>query len=89
MGKLKQLAARLLELRRERRQILQNDDVEDTAAILRETMKKLKKSPKKLEAFDESLFTGLIDAITAESGGILRFRLYGGYELPERIREAL
>ena len=87
-GKLRQIAARLLELRRNRRCILQNDDVEDTAAILRETVKKLQKSPEKLDVFNEELFAGLVETITVESETRLRFRLYGGYELTERIREA-
>ena len=89
MGKLKQAAARLLELRRERRRVLKNDEVEDTASILRETMKKLENAPETLEEFDETLFASLVDAITVESGTVLRFRLYGGYELTTQIREGL
>ena len=86
-GKLRQIAARLLELRRARRLVLQNDDVEDTAAVLRETVAKLNKSPERLETFDETLFAGLVETIIADSATFLRFRMYGGYELPERIRE--
>ena len=89
MSKLKQAAARLLELRRERRRVLENDEVEDTAAILRETMKKLENAPETLEEFDDALFTGLVDSITVKTGRILRFRLYGGYELAEQMREGL
>ena len=87
-GKLAQIADTLLRLRRERRQVLQNDDIEDTAAVLRETMKKLLDGPKRLEAFDETLFAGLVDAVVIESESRLRFLLYGGYELTERMRGA-
>ena len=87
-GKLAQIADTLLRLRRERRQVLQNDDIEDTAAVLRETVKKLLDGPKRLEAFDETLFAGLVDTVVIESESRLRFLLYGGYELTERMRGA-
>jgi hypothetical protein len=87
VGKLRQIAARLLELRRARRLVLQNDDIEDAAAVLKESAAKLNKSPERLETFDETLFAGLVETVIADSGTFLRFRMYGGYELPERIRE--
>ena len=55
--------------------------------MLRETVAKLNKSPERLETFDEALFAGLVETIIADSATFLRFRMYGGYELPERIRE--
>ena len=43
--------------------------------------------PERLEGFDEILFAGLTERITAESSTCLRFRLRGGIELTERLRE--
>ncbi|MBQ9347837.1 MAG: recombinase family protein [Oscillibacter sp.] len=86
--KLAEIASRMLRLRRERRQVLQNDDIEDAAAVLRETMRKLEDGPKSLKEFDAALFAGLVDTVTVDSETSLRFLLYGGYELTERMEAA-
>ena len=37
--------------------------------------------------FDEALFADLVEKITVESQTRIRFRLYGGIELAEQLRE--
>ena len=43
--------------------------------------------PDWLDHFDEALFTDLVEKITAESQTHLCFRLRGGIELTEQLRE--
>lgn len=53
----------------------------------RQTVNKVRSGPHRLENFDEILFAGLVEKITAESRTRVRFRLCGGIELAEQIRE--
>ena len=41
--------------------------------------------PDQLDTFDDDLFESLVEKIVAESQTMLRFRLYGGLELTERL----
>ena len=84
-SQLREINTRITELRRERRMVLKNQDVEDLIEALIRTMRTLESGPDELEEFDEGLFAGLVESITAISETCLRFRLYGGIELTERL----
>ena len=86
-AKLLDIEAKLAELRRERRRLLKNEDIEEVMDTLRQTADLIHSGPNRLERFDEVLFADLVEKITAESTTRLRFRLYGGIELTEVCRE--
>ena len=54
---------------------------------LRQTAALIHDGPGRLEDFDEALFADLVEKIIAESQTRIRFRLYGGIELTETLRE--
>ena len=54
---------------------------------LRQTADMIHNGPERLEGFDESLFADLVEKIIAESKTRIRFRLCGGIELTEALRE--
>ncbi len=85
--KLRDIEARLAELRRERRRLLKNEDLEGVMEALRQTVDTIHSGPERLEGFDEVLFTALVERITAVSRTCLRFKLRGGLELTEHLRE--
>ena len=85
--KLRDINARLTELRRERRRLLKNEDLEEVIDTLRQTADTVHAGPEKLDTFDETLFADLVEKIVAESQTCIRFRLYGGIELTEHMRE--
>lgn len=85
--KLLDINAKLAELRRERRRLLKNEDIEDVIDALRQTVDTLHTGPENLDGFDETLFADLVEKIIAESQTCIRFRLYGGIELREQLRE--
>ncbi len=85
--KLRDIEARLAELRRERRRLLKNEDLKDVMEALRQTVDAIRSGPERLEGFDEVLFTALVERITAVSRTCLRFKLHGGLELTEHLRE--
>jgi site-specific DNA recombinase len=74
--------------RRERRRLMKNEDIEETANAIRRTADIIRCGPEQIAQFDEELFRDLVERITAESQTCLRFRLYGGLELTEHLREA-
>lgn len=86
-AKLRDIEAKLAELRRERRQLLKNEDIEEVMETLHQTAEIIHSGPDRLEDFDEALFADLVEKITAESVTRIRFRLYGGLELTEQLRE--
>ena len=86
-SRLQSIHAKLTELRRERRRLLQNEDLEDVTEVLRQTADTVHAGPERLEGFDDNLFADLTERITAESSTCLRFRLKGGIELTEWLRE--
>ncbi len=86
-ARLRDANAKLAELRRERRRLLQNEDLEDVMEALRQTADTIQAGPERLDSFDEILFADLVERITAESQTRLRFRLRGGIELTEQLRE--
>ena len=86
-AKLLDIEAKLAELRRERRRLLKNEDIEEVMDTLRQTADIIHSGPERLSGFDEALFADLVEKITAESQTRIRFRLYGGIELTEQLRE--
>ena len=78
--------AQLTQLRAKRRRLLKNDDIGEAAEALHQTVNALRQGPERLEMFDEALFDELVEQITV-SPTALRFRLYGGIEVTERIGE--
>ena len=69
--------------------VLKNQDIEDLLEALIRTMRTVEAGPDRLEEFDEELFAGLVENITAVSETCLRFRLYGGLALTEQLREGM
>ncbi len=67
--------------------MLQNEDLEDVMEALRRTADTVHHGPDRLDGFDEALFADLVEKITAESQTCVRFRLRGGIELTEQLRE--
>lgn len=86
-AKLLDIETKLTELRRERRRLLKNEDIETVMDTLRQTADLIHSGPERLERFDEALFADLVEKITVESQTRIRFCLYGGIELTERLRE--
>jgi hypothetical protein len=86
-AKLMDIEAKLTELRRERRRLLKNEDIETIMDTLRQTADLIHAGPERLERFEKSIFADLVEKITAESSTRIRFHLYGGIELTERLRE--
>ena len=86
-AKLLDIEAKLTELRRERRRLLKNEDIEEVVDTLRQTADIIHSGPERLDSFNEALFADLVEKITAESQTRIRFRLYGGIELTEQFRE--
>lgn len=86
-AKLLDIEAKLAELRRERRRLLKNEDIEAVMDALRQTADLIRAGPERLEHLDDTLFTDLVEKITVESMTRIRFHLYGGIELTERLRE--
>ena len=86
---LREINTRITQLRRERRMVLKNQDIEDLLEALIRTMRTVEAGPDRLEEFDEELFAGLVENITAVSETCLRFRLYGGLALTEQLREGM
>ena len=86
-AKLQTIHVKLAQLRRKRRRLLQNEDLEDVMEALRRTADTVHTGPERLDSFNESLFADLIEKITVESQTSVRFHLGGGIELKEQLRE--
>lgn len=85
--KLRDLEAKLAELRRERRRLLKNEDLEEVMEAVRQTAEIVHSAPERLDDFDEALFDDLVEKMIVESQTCIRFRLYGGIELAGKLRE--
>lgn len=85
-AKLQDINAKLTELRRERRQLLENKEIEDVVDAVKKTVSVLHDSPETLLHFEEVPFTGLVEKITVETNTRIRFQLYGGISLAEELR---
>ena len=86
-ARLRDIEVKLTELRRERRRLLKNEDIEAVIDALRQTTDLIHDGSDRLDSFDEVLFADLVEKIIAESKTRIRFRLYGGIELTEQLRE--
>ena len=78
--------AQLTQLRAKRRRLLKNNNIGEAADALRQTVDVLRRGPERLDRFDEALFEELVEQIVV-SPSELRFRLYGGIEVTDRIKE--
>ena len=87
-AKFNEISAQLAKLRAERRRLLENDDIDDAIDALQETVDLVRHGPERLMEFDEGLFLSLVERIVVESQTCIRFRLQGGIELKELLKEA-
>lgn len=79
------ITAKLTQLRGERRKLAENEALDETIDMLRNTESVIRNGPEQLNTFDETLFNELVEKIVAESQTRIRFCLRGGLELAERI----
>lgn len=84
-SKLQEINANLTQLRRERRRLMKNEDIKETLEALQGTVNVIHNGPERLERFNESLFTELVDKIIAEPKNRVCFHLHGGIELTEAL----
>ena len=87
-AKLNEVNEQLTQLRAERRRLLKNEDLEEVMEALRQTADIVKQGPERLMEFDKGLFLSLVERIVVESQTCIRFRLQGGIELKEPLKEA-
>lgn len=85
--KLAALEAQLTQLRAKRRKLLRNDDINEVIEALRQTVDILHQGPDQMDEFHAELFTDLVENVTADSSDRLWFRLKGGFEVTEPLRE--
>ena len=78
-----ELNAKLTELRRERRKLLCNEDIDEQVDAIRLTIDTIRNGPDTLSSLDEALFTKLVERIVVMSQDSIRFQLYGGLEFQE------
>ena len=86
-AKFNEIQAQLANLRAERRRLLKNEDIDDAIDALRQTVALVQHGPERLMEFDEGLFRSLVEQIVVESQTCVRFRLQGGIELKEPLKE--
>lgn len=82
-----ELNAKMTELRRQRRKLLCNDEIDEQVESVHRTVEVIQDGPDRLDSFDDALFALLVERITAESQTTIRFRLYGGLEFTETLEE--
>ena len=80
-----ELNAKLTELRRERRKLLYNEDIDEQVDAIRQTIDTIRNGPDTLSSFDEILFTKLVERIVVDTQSTIRFQLYGGFEFQETL----
>lgn len=83
-AKFQEINAKLTQLRRERRRLMKNEDIEETLEALQGTVDVVHNGPERIESFDETLFAELIGKIIIKSKTCV-FHLHGGVELTEAI----
>ena len=82
-----ELNAKMTELRRQRRKLLCNDEIDEQVESVHRTVEVIQDGPEQLDSFDDALFALLVERIIAESQTTIRFRLYGGLEFTETLEE--
>ena len=85
--KLAALDAQVTQLRVKRRRLLKNDDISEAVEALRQTVDTLHQGPERLDEFHDELFADLVEQVVVDPSHGLRFRLNGGFEVTERLRE--
>ena len=83
-----ELARQLRAAKQEKERLLAGED-DDIVSKTRELMETLETLPEFLPVFDDEIFTDLVDRITAEGDGTLRFRLKSGLELTEATERSV
>ena len=83
------ISAKLAQLRRERRRLAENEALDEVMDALRKVRQTILDGPEQMDDFDDDLFESLVEKIIAESQTEIRFRLYGGLELRERLEVAV
>ena len=83
-----ELAQQLRTAKQEKARLLDAGD-DDTIPKTRELLETLETLPEFLPAFDGEIFADLVDRITAEETGTLRFRLKNGLELTESTERSV
>ena len=83
-----ELARQLRAAKQEKDRLLTDTD-DDTIPRTRELMETLESLPEFLPTFDSEIFADLVDRITAEEDGTLRFRLKNGLELAEATERSM
>ena len=83
-----ELARQIRAAKQEKERLLADED-DDTIPRTRELMETLDTLPEFLPAFDGEIFTDLMDRITAEEDGALRFRLKNGLALTETTERSV
>lgn len=86
-AKFNEINAQLDSLRAKRSRLLRSEALEETLDALRQTADAVHHGPDHLEDFDEELFHSLVEQITAQSQTQVCFRLRGGLEVTEYLRE--
>ena len=81
--------ARQLRTAKQEKERLMGAADDDTISRTQELMETLETLPEFLSAFDGEIFTDLVDKITAEGDGTLRFRLKNGLELTETTERSV
>lgn len=81
------LNAKMTELRRQRRKLLCNDQIDEQVESIHRAVEVIQDGPDRLDGFDDALFALLVERIIAESQTAIRFRLYGGLEFTETLEE--
>ena len=82
-----ELNAKMTELRRQRRKLLCNDEIDEQVESVHRTVEVIQDGPDRLDSFDDALFALLVERIIAESQMTIRFQLYGGLEFTETLEE--
>lgn len=86
-AKVAALEAQLTQLRVKRRRLLKNDDISEAAEALRQMVDTLHQGPERLVEFDAGLFADLVDRVVIDPNHTIRFKLKGGFEAAEQLRE--
>lgn len=82
-----ELNAKMTELRRQRRKLLCNDEIDEQVESVHRTVEVIQDGLDRLDSFDDALFALLVERIIAESQTTIRFQLYGGLEFTETLEE--
>ena len=79
------ISAKLTQLRGQRRRLAENEVMDDVVDALRKVYQTVLDGPEEPDDLDDGLLEGIVEKITAESQSTIRFHLYGGLELTERL----